>query len=162
LAFKLYPLSIIAGLGPPLVYLTARAAHSPPLLERIKLLPLLTITGFGLCLSTSIAVLEGLFGRGSIVFVRTPKLNLNNATKQNKSIDRNYVSPVSPLVWVEIALGIYALITGVILAPYTGWGIVPWMVIYMLGFFYIAGMNLMQNRAYFVSRQTRSRKINAT
>jgi hypothetical protein len=32
-----------------------------------------------------------------------------------------------------------------VLAPYIGWGIVPWMVIYMLGFFYIAGLNLIQH-----------------
>jgi hypothetical protein len=49
------------------------------------------------------------------------------------------------MVWVEIALGVYALVTGVILAPYLGWGIIPWMVIYMLGFFYIAGLNLIQH-----------------
>jgi hypothetical protein len=51
------------------------------------------------------------------------------------------------MVWVEIFLGIYALVTGLILAPYIGWGIIPWMVIYMLGFFYIAGLNLIQHSA---------------
>lgn len=162
LAFKLYPLSILAGLGPPLLYLTAKAPYTPPLLERIKLLPLLTITGFGLCLNTSIAVLQGLFGKGGAVFVRTPKLNLGNASSQKKSIDRNYVSPVSPLVWIELILGFYALITGIILAPSLGWGILPWMIIYMLGFFYIAGMNLLQNKEQLTSRPTGSRKINVT
>jgi cellulose synthase/poly-beta-1,6-N-acetylglucosamine synthase-like glycosyltransferase len=161
-AFKLFPLSIIAGLGPPLLYLTARASHTPPLLERIKLLPLLTITGFGLCLSTSIAVLEGLFGKGSAVFVRTPKLNLNNAPQQKRSVDHNYVSPVSPIVWLELLLGFYALVSGIVLTPLIGWGILPWMLIYMLGFFYIAGMNIIQTRQQFVNRQPRSRKINVT
>ena len=51
----------------------------------------------------------------------------------------------SSLVWIEIALGIYALLTGVVLSHYIGWGIVPWMVIYMLGFFYVAGLNLIQH-----------------
>jgi len=161
-AFKLFPISILAGLGPPLVYLTARASHTPRLLERIKLLPLLTITGFGLCLSTSIAVLEGLFGKGSAVFIRTPKLNLNNASRQQKSVDRSYVSPISPIVWLEVILGFYALVSGIILTPLIGWGILPWMIIYMLGFFYIAGMNIIQNRENFVNRQPRSRKISAT
>jgi hypothetical protein len=128
----------------------------------LKFLPLLTITGFGLCLSTSIAVLEGLFGGGSAVFVRTPKLNLSNTSGQNKPVDKNYVSPISPLVWMELVLGVYALVTGIILTPNIGWGILPWMIIYMLGFFYIAGMNLIQNKERFTNRQTRSRKINAT
>jgi hypothetical protein len=162
IAFRLFPLSILAGLGPPLLYLTAKASHTPPLLERLKFLPILTITGFGLCLSTSIAVLEGLFGKGSAVFVRTPKLNLSNTAKQTKSVDRSYVSPISLLVWIELILGVYALVTGIILAPYIGWGIVPWMTIYMLGFFYIGGMNLLQNKENFTNHQTRSRKFNAT
>lgn len=164
-AFKLYPLSVLAALGPPLLYLTAKAAHTPPLLERLKLLPLLTITGFGLCLNTTIAVLQGIFGKGDAVFVRTPKLNLNNvATAKKKPIDRNYVSPISPLIWIELMLGLYALLTGLILAPSLGWGILPWMIIYMLGFFYIGGMNLLQNREQFTGRQTKtgSRKINVT
>jgi cellulose synthase/poly-beta-1,6-N-acetylglucosamine synthase-like glycosyltransferase len=161
-AFQFFPLSVIAGLGPPLVYMTARAANTPPLMERLKLLPLLTITGFGLCLSTSIAVLEGLFGTGNSVFVRTPKLNLNDTATNRKAIDRNYVSPVSPLVWIELLLGLYALISGIILLPLIGWGILPWMIIYMLGFFYIAGMSLIQNRDRYTGRQPGSRKINAT
>lgn len=144
-AFKLFPLSIIAGFGPPLVYLAAKAAHSPSLLERIRLLPLLTMTGFGLCLNTTVAVLEGLFGKGG-VFVRTPKLNLHNARKRHRSIDKAYLAPVSPLIWIEFLLGIYALITGIVLAPIIGWGIVPWMIVYMLGFFYIGGLSLIQGR----------------
>ena len=145
LAFKLFPLSILAGFGPPLLYLTAKASHTPPLRERLKLLPLLTITGFGLCLNTSLAVMQGLFGKGGD-FVRTPKLNLNDARKQIKPVDSTYIVPINPLVWVEFALGIYALVSSIVLAPIIGWGIVPWMMIYMCGFFYVGGMSLAQSR----------------
>lgn len=144
-AFQLYPISVIASFGPPLVYLSAKASHTPSLLERLKLLPLLTITGFGLCLNTSLAVVEGLFGKGG-VFIRTPKLNIQDARKRVKAVDKNYIAPVSPRIWIEFILGIYALITGIVLAPIIGWGIVPWMIIYMLGFFYVAGLSLIQNR----------------
>jgi hypothetical protein len=72
------------------------------------------------------------------------------------------VSPISPLVWIELLLGVYALITAIVLTPVIGWGILPWMIIYMLGFFYIAGMNLIQNRDSYAGRQPRSRKINVT
>ena len=143
-AFKLVPFSMIAGLGPPLLYMVATAPQTPPLLERLKLLPLLTITGFGISLSTSIAVLQGLTRMGG-AFVRTPKLNLGNSHKGNKNIDLAYVPPISGMVWVEIALGIYALVTGILLQPSMGWGIVLWMVLYMLGYFYIAGLNLIQH-----------------
>lgn len=153
-AFKLFPLSIIAGFGPPLVYLAAKASHAPALLERIKLLPLLTITGFGLCLNTSLAVMEGLFGKGG-VFIRTPKLDLHNAHKRHKPIDKTYLAPVNPLIWLEFVLGIYALVTGIVLAPIIGWGIVPWMIVYMLGFFYIGGLSLVQSREATRKRVTK-------
>lgn len=145
IAFKLFPLSVIAAFGPPLLYISARSPQSPPLFERIKFIPLLTITGFGLCLNTTVAVIEGLLGKGG-VFVRTPKLNLNDNPKHPRSLDKTYTVPLNPLVWIEFALGVYALITGIILLPLTGWGILPWLTIYMLGFFYIGGMSLAQNR----------------
>jgi len=63
-AFRMFPLSIFAAFGPPLLYLIATAPHTPPLRERLKLLPLLTITGFGISLSTSIAVLPGSTRKG--------------------------------------------------------------------------------------------------
>jgi len=90
-------------------------------------------------------VIEGLLGKGG-VFIRTPKLNLQDAHKRMKPIDKGYLAPAGSLVWLEFILGFYALITGVVLAPIIGWGIIPWMIVYMLGFFYIAGLSLIQNR----------------
>ena len=143
-AFNIYPISVIAGLGPPLLYATATAAQKTSFLKGIRSFPLLVIVGFGLSLSTSIAVIEGLFSKGG-AFIRTPKLNLDNK-KQRKKIDRAYVAPLSSLVWIEIFLGVYALVTGIVLTSYTGWSILFWMILYMLGFFYIAGLNLIQHR----------------
>jgi len=143
-AFKVFPISVIAGLGPPLLYLTATATQHKSILKRLKTFPVLVIVGFGLSLSTSIAVIEGLFSKGG-AFIRTPKLNVSNKRKGQRKVDRAYVAPLSSMVWVEIMLGIYALVTGLVLEPYIGWGILPWMVIYMLGFFYIAGLNLIQH-----------------
>src|SRR5690349_14007371 len=154
-AFKMFPSSLVAGLRSPLLYLTATATQHRSILKRLRAFPLLVIVGFGLSLSTSVAVLEGLFSKGG-AFIRTPNLNLSNKAKHLQKIDRAYVAPLSTMVWVEIALGLYALLTGVVLAPYIGWGILPWMVIYMLGFFYIAGLNLLQHAPTTSRRQTES------
>jgi Glycosyltransferases, probably involved in cell wall biogenesis len=154
-AFKLFPLSVVAGLGPPLLYAVASAPRVPPLLERLKLIPLMTIMGFGISLSTSIAVLEGLIGKGGR-FIRTPKLNLSNSRKQSKVIDHSYKEPISPLIWAEIGLGLYALLTIFMLTPDIGWGIVPWMLIYMIGYFYIAGLNLIQHSPKEVGTMVKS------
>lgn len=142
--FKVFPFSFIAGFGPPLLYIVASAPRVPPLGERLKLIPLMTIMGFGISLSTTIAVVEGLLGKGGS-FIRTPKLNLSNSHAHTRVIDRSYREPISPLVWGEVALGLYAIITIVVLGLRNGWGIAPWMMVYALGYFYIAGLNLMQN-----------------
>jgi cellulose synthase/poly-beta-1,6-N-acetylglucosamine synthase-like glycosyltransferase len=143
-AFRIFPMSVLTGLGPPFLYLIASAPHTPPLRVRLKLLPLLIFTGFGISLSTSIAVLQGLTKKGG-AFIRTPKLNLGNGLKKLRGIDRKYLPPISPFVWGEIALGVYALLTIVILTPHLGWSIAPWMMIYTIGYFYIAGLNLLQH-----------------
>jgi hypothetical protein len=145
-AFKIFPISTLACFGPPLLYLTANVSiKKMPWQERLKLLPLLIIVGFGISLSTSIAVLEGLTGKKVGPWVRTPKLNLNNSRRHNQMIDHSYLEPLSPLVWVEVALAIYAIFTILTLVPSVGLGIVPWMTIYMLGYFYIAGLNVIQH-----------------
>lgn len=154
-ALRIFPFTFLAGFGPPLMYVVAAQRHSPPLRERLKLIPLMTITGFGLSLSTGIGVLQGLTGTGSRTFVRTPKLNQGNFQCRRR-IDRAYLEPVSPLVWAEAALGIYALFAGIILTPYVGWGILPWMLIYTFGYFYVAGLNLVQHLPEWTSRATRS------
>jgi cellulose synthase/poly-beta-1,6-N-acetylglucosamine synthase-like glycosyltransferase len=143
-AFEMFPISLIAGLGPPLLYLTATATQHRSVFKRIRAFPLLVIVGFGLSLSTTVAVMEGLFSKGG-AFIRTPKLNVGNRPRQRQRIDRSYVAPLSGMVWIEIVLGLYALLTGILLMPYLGWSILFWMVIYMLGFFYIAGLNLIQH-----------------
>lgn len=143
-AFRVFPLTFLAGFGPPLMYLVASGSTSPPLGDRLKLIPLMTITGFGISLSTTIAVLQGLTGTGSGHFVRTPKLNQSNV-QLGRVFDEAYLEPVSPTVWAELALGIFALYTGLTLAPYVGWDLLPWMTIYTMGYFYIAGLNLLQH-----------------
>ncbi|HET9906624.1 MAG TPA: cellulose synthase family protein [Anaerolineales bacterium] len=153
--FTFFPISIIAGLGPPLLYLLARAPDSPPLHERLTLLPLLTLTGFGISLNTSIAVVQGLVKKGG-AFIRTPKLNLGNRSKQRKDIENRYLPPISAVVWAEIGLGIYAFITGIVLQDSVGWGVVPWMILYTLGYFYIAGLNLLQHTPVRSARPTKS------
>jgi hypothetical protein len=105
----------------------------------------LVLVGFGISLNTSIAVLEGLTGKTAGAWGRTPKLNLSNSHVRGKRIDQSYLDPVSPIVWAEMALGVYALVTIFVLASYVGLGIVPWMLVYFLGYFYIAGLNLIQH-----------------
>ncbi len=150
--FELLPISMVAMFGPPILYAVAGARETPSLKDRLMILPLLTIMGFGISLSTSIGVIEGLAGKGG-TFIRTPKLNLGNDGSRTKAVDHAYLPRISPVVWGEIALGCYAILTILMLEPYVGLKVIPWMIIYSLGYFYIAGLNLLQ---YWQAQEQRS------
>ncbi len=141
--FSWMPWTFIAGFGPPILYMLAASEHLPRLADRARLLPLLTVIGFGLSLNNTLAVLEGLFGRQHGTFVRTPKFNLTD--RRGKWAETEYAIPLSPRVWAELVLGFYALTSGVILGARLGWKAMPWTLIYAAGYFYVAGLNLSQS-----------------
>ena len=95
-------------------------------------------------LNSTIAIIEALIGKGG-TFVRTPKLNLTNNSGSSRPIDRSHLQPISPMVWGEIGLSLYALLTIAILQPRLGWVIIPWMGFFWLGYFFIAALNLYQH-----------------
>jgi cellulose synthase/poly-beta-1,6-N-acetylglucosamine synthase-like glycosyltransferase len=142
--FTVLPVSILATFGPPMLYALAGARGTPSLMGRIKILPVLTVIGFGISLNSAIAIIEALIGKGG-TFVRTPKLNLTDNPNSTGQIDRSYLQPISPIVWGEIGLSLYALLTIALLLPRLGWFIVPWMGLYWLGYFYVASLNLYQH-----------------
>jgi cellulose synthase/poly-beta-1,6-N-acetylglucosamine synthase-like glycosyltransferase len=141
--FTYLPISFLATFGPPMLYALAGAQDTPSLAGRLKILPVITIIGLGLSLNSTIAIIEVLIGKSG-AFIRTPKLNLTDNSDSNRQIDHSYLQPISPMVWGEIGLSLYALLTIAILQPRLGWIIVPWMGIYWLGYFFIAALNLYQ------------------
>lgn len=136
--------SIIATFGPPMLFILAGDRQTPSLLERLRVMPILTGLAVGFSLNSSIAVLEALIGKTS-VFVRTPKLNLTLKKESSTVIDHSYLQPIRPIVWGEACLGFYALSTILILQPHLGWGLVSWLGVYALSYFYVAGLNLVQH-----------------
>jgi len=142
--FTYFPISLIATIGPPMLYSLAGAKDTPSLAGRLKILPIITIIGLGMSLNSTIAIIEALIGKGG-TFVRTPKLNLTNNSGSSRPIDRSHLQPISPMVWGEIGLSLYALLTIAILQPRLGWVIIPWMGFFWLGYFFIAALNLYQH-----------------
>jgi cellulose synthase/poly-beta-1,6-N-acetylglucosamine synthase-like glycosyltransferase len=143
LVFKWMSIMMLAAFAPPLMYLLSETEHLPKLIDRLRLIPVLTLIGFGLSLNNTLAAFEGLFGKGRGTFLRTPKFNLTNG--KGSWINNRYTLPISSMIWGELGLGFYAIITGVILGVHLGLLAVPWFVIYSAGFFYIAGLNLEQS-----------------
>jgi cellulose synthase/poly-beta-1,6-N-acetylglucosamine synthase-like glycosyltransferase len=149
----LFTWTSLIALGPPFLYSVTRTESTPRLRDRLRILPLLILLGFGLSLNNSIAVIQGLLGHGG-EFHRTPKFNLpeRRAAQAAAPGDRPrggwigsaYALPHSPMVWGELALAVYALVTIIILWPTFGLAVVPWMSIYVAGFAYVAGLSMIQ------------------
>jgi len=143
---KLFSLSCIASFGPPLMYILARTDYTPRVRDRVRLLPILILIGFGLSLNNSIAVFEGLFSKTRGTFERTPKFNLTNTNKE--WLGNAYAMPLSHMVYGELFLAFYSLVVIAVLTPIVGWDIAPWMLVYTAGYLYMAGLNIAQNLAF--------------
>src|SRR5258708_38281151 len=110
-----------------------REKETPSLLERLNILPVLTILRFGFSLNTSIAIIEALIGKGG-TFVRPPKLTLTNKSVSTNKISRAYLQPVRRIVHGELGLILYALLVIALLHPHLGLVIVPWLSVSWLVF----------------------------
>ncbi len=139
--FRVFPWTGLAIVGPPLLYAGSRTVQLPRVSDRLKVLPVLVLLGFGLSLSNTLAVIEGLVGDGG-KFERTPKFDLGNGT--GAWISGRYAPRHSAMVWGELALAAYAMVTVVVLWSSDTWTTVPWMMAYAAGYLFVAGLTLLQ------------------
>jgi cellulose synthase/poly-beta-1,6-N-acetylglucosamine synthase-like glycosyltransferase len=126
-----------------LFYMTTHRVLYKDLWEAVRRLPLMMALGIGLSINNARAVMEGLFG-GESEFVRTPKHGVTGNT-QNWS-KKTYKAGKTFATLVEVAFGLYFVFT-IGLAVVTGsWMSIPFLVLFMVGFLYVGGLSLYQNR----------------
>jgi cellulose synthase/poly-beta-1,6-N-acetylglucosamine synthase-like glycosyltransferase len=124
-------------------YLTTHRALYGNLREAVKRLPLMMALSIGLSINNARAVVEGLFGMQS-EFVRTPKhgIELSNQGWAGKK----YKAAKHIGTYIELAFGVYFVIT-IALAVVTGsWVSIPFLVLFMVGFLYVGALSLYQLR----------------
>ncbi len=131
-------LLVPAALGPSLGYVVCQYyGHPEDWKERVLRLPYLLVVGFGICLSNGKAVLEGLFGNDS-TFVRTPKAG-GQSVKHYK-VKRHW------LPQIEVLLAVYCALTIAVLFSVKQYGLIPFVVIYALGFGVVGSKSLREAR----------------
>jgi cellulose synthase/poly-beta-1,6-N-acetylglucosamine synthase-like glycosyltransferase len=122
------------GLGQPILFVLAQQALYRDWRRRARHLPALLLLAIGTAPSNGWAVLWGLFGRG-FIFVRTPK-----------GSRRSYRLSAGRMVWVEVALGLYAAAV-LLLALLTGnAGSIFLPLACLLGFGYVVGRAWRESR----------------
>ncbi|HEX8683647.1 MAG TPA: glycosyltransferase [Ardenticatenaceae bacterium] len=136
----------ISGLGAPLLYAVAQQSlYGSEWRSRYKWMPLLVLLGTGVALSNAAAVLEGLFGARGGEFRRTPKFRLEGQSGSWKGSD--YIPQVDWTTWGELALSVYALLGCLVAAREEQWFAIPFLLVYVLAFGWVAALSLWQARA---------------
>jgi cellulose synthase/poly-beta-1,6-N-acetylglucosamine synthase-like glycosyltransferase len=129
--------------GPPILFALGQAALHRRWWCRLRALPALVCIGFGMALNSTVAIAQVLLGAQS-TFLRTPKMRAVAATGRTSA--RSYALAPSPLVWGELALAAYALLTAAVAAYRGVLGAIPFQLLYAFGFSYVSLTELVQAR----------------
>lgn len=107
-----------------------------------RLVPVLLIGGFmSLSLSNSWAILKGLIKKPT-EFTRTPKFRI--VSKRDSIQTKKYIEKVSPMSFIELALTMYLLATTTYAVIESQFTLMPFLILYTLGFGYLSVASIYQ------------------
>lgn len=132
---------LLAGLGPPLIYLISQQWLHRDWVRRLKTLPLLILVGIGIAWNNAVAGWRGLTRWGG-TFARTPKFRVEG--KAGQWLDSAYRLDIDTSVLGEGALAAYALISTAIAHQAGRYGLVPFLLLYAAAFGTVAAIELGQ------------------
>jgi cellulose synthase/poly-beta-1,6-N-acetylglucosamine synthase-like glycosyltransferase len=106
-------------------------------------LPFLMALGIGLTITNTIAVLEALIGRQT-AFARTPKYRVES--RKDKVRATKYRRRLGWVPWLEIAIGGYFALTVYYAVVNENYITVPFLILFVVGYWYTGFMSLLQGR----------------
>jgi cellulose synthase/poly-beta-1,6-N-acetylglucosamine synthase-like glycosyltransferase len=106
-------------------------------------LPALMALGIGLTVTNTKAVLEALVGHQS-AFARTPKYRIEK--KKDRNIAAKYRKRLGVIPWIELAIGSYFALTVWYAIANQNYITVPFLVLFVFGYWYTGLMSLLQGR----------------
>jgi len=114
-------------------------------------LPFLMALGIGLTVTNTKAVIEALIGKQS-AFARTPKYRVES--RQDKVRVTKYRKRLGLVPWIELLIGAYFAMTVYYAVQNENFITVPFLVLFVVGYWYTAFMSLLQGRFGAVSLST--------
>src|SRR6266446_2257 len=112
-------------------------------LKTFLYLPFLMSLGIGLTVTNTKAVLEALFGIQSS-FKRTPKYRIEK--KSDRALASKYRRRLGIIPWIELAIGSYFALTVVYAITNQNYITVPFLLLFVLGYWYTGLMSPLQGR----------------
>ena len=116
-------------------------------------LPFLMALGIGLTVTNTRAVLEALIGQQS-AFARTPKYRVES--KKDKVRSTKYRRGLGWVPWIELLIGAYFALTVYYAVENENYITVPFLILFVVGYWYTGLMSLMQGRLAAFSLRTES------
>jgi len=111
-------------------------------------LPILMALGVGLTITNTKAVIEALIGKET-AFARTPKYRVES--KQDKVGATKYRRRLGWVPWVELLIGAYFALTIIYAVQNEKFITVPFLLLFVVGYWYTGLMSLLQGRFAGVS-----------
>jgi hypothetical protein len=108
-------------------------------------LPFLMALGIGLTITNTKAVMEALLGVQSS-FKRTPKFRIEPGAKKNAAMAKKYRKRLGIIPWIELAIGAYFAATVWYAVQNENYVTVPFLLLFVLGYWYTGLMSLLQGR----------------
>lgn len=139
------PLMIFATFSVVSFYGTAILYRYPNQKWRLWLIPMAMAMGIGLVFSNARAVLEALFGVQSS-FVRTPKYNVESGNDNWLKAAKKYKRKGGLLPFIELAFALYFVGAVYYAIRSNIYATIPFLLIFLLGYGYMAMMSLFQGR----------------
>jgi len=129
----------LGSLGPPLLFALSQWDIYPDWRRRLAYFPLLALLGTGIALNNALAVGEALLRRPNR-FQRTPKFGLEG--RADRWAESPYALPLSRMTLGEVLLSLYSLITVIVALAKGNHYAVPFLLLYLGGFSYVAALGL--------------------
>jgi cellulose synthase/poly-beta-1,6-N-acetylglucosamine synthase-like glycosyltransferase len=136
------PLFLAATVSVVTFYVFAQRELHRDWWKKLPVIPALMITGIGLCVNNARAVIEGLANHQS-EFVRTPK---HGVGPRAASVGGRYRGWRGLVPFVELALGAYFTLILVEVIFRHQWTVIPFVMIFQLGFLGVGFLSLFQTR----------------
>lgn len=139
--FILVTLVAVSTCGPSSLYVYGQRQLGRGWARRLRGMPFMMVIGVGIAVSNSVAILRALVAR-STQFVRTPKFGISgrSGTWRGKAYRlRGAWEAIG-----ELSLGLYALVGTWLFLHTTRWMILPFLVLYTLGFLWVGGLTMLE------------------
>ena len=136
------PLFLAASVSISAFYFCAQKELHAQWWKRLLYIPLIMAVGIGLSVNNARGVLEAIFNHQS-EFVRTPKLGVR--TRKDSRSGSKYHALRGLVPCIELAFGVYFSFLLLQAADNRQWSMLPFLVIFQIGFLYVGLMSLTQN-----------------